>query len=126
MEQEPLAGFGETVRRRTGDGLYRRYVDSQGEIIMAAWLRACAGAEVVGSCRECGGDLMPSRPTPGHGGGTRPDYLSVCRECGKELVAACGRTIRWNGERGKKRRLPTGLVGIAKDAATGQNRDDAL
>jgi hypothetical protein len=121
VEQEGLDGIGpQPAKRRTGDTVYKRFLDTDGTILLSAWLRACNNGESVGTCRECGGDLVPDRPVGRADGGSTPDYPMVCANvpaCGKEVVAPRGRTSRWNGERAKRRPLGRGLTEIAKAAA---------
>lgn len=70
-------------------GLYR-LVHEDGAIKHAAWLRARAEHQQVGTCPRCNDYLIPAPPYE-HAG--RTDYQADCRnsECGYSLVAPGGR-----------------------------------
>lgn len=72
-------------------GLWRKVVDGH-QIDHAAWLRAIATGDFVGSCK-CGDFLTPSRPQQV---GDRTDYSATCRreECRWEINAPGGRILR--------------------------------
>lgn len=69
-------------------GLWQRFVDS-GRINHGAWLRACASAEFVGTCRQCGAFVKPHPPEDLGDG--RVDYEGVCVQCGQQMCAPGGR-----------------------------------
>lgn len=91
-------------------GLWNRYIDGD-RINHAAWLRACASHEFVGTCRQCGSHLAPEQPVENAG---RTDYTAHCiigvqripvdgdgekkafrtEGCGWEMTAAGGRILR--------------------------------
>lgn len=68
-------------------GLWAR-VRNGNQVDHAAWLRAHAARQPVGTCRVCGDDLYPQRAYE-HSG--RVDYTATCRACGAEMVAPGGR-----------------------------------
>lgn len=63
------------------------------QIDHAAWLRARAMNQPVGTCRRCGGHLIPETPKEHHG---RIDYTAACPDdkCRYEMVAPGGRVMR--------------------------------
>lgn len=73
--------------------LYKRFVDGDRNIDYHQWLRAIAEHAFVGTCRRCGDQLIPMRPTD-HGG--RTDYEAHCRrtDCGWICNAPGGRLLR--------------------------------
>lgn len=85
----------------TGDvprdaGLWSRYVHN-GQVDHAAWLRARAEGQFVGTCRQCGDYLVPDAP---HDHAGRTDYTARCRRgdaCRYELTAPGGRVLRHSG-----------------------------
>lgn len=81
-------------------GLWRRYLDGDG-INHAAWMRARACGAFVGTCRRCGGYLVPQRPDQR---ADRTDYEADCRNtrCGYVLVAPGGRVARGSTRRSGK------------------------
>lgn len=93
--QETLPGTGQPDRFDPLDHrLYRGLVDAEGVIVHAAWMRACAAGEFVGTCRRCGDYLVPSRPVEIN---QRTDYEATCRNRmtssvinGVRHVAGCG------------------------------------
>lgn len=95
----------------TKHGLWDRYVtagqDGEAWIDHAAWMRACATGEFVGTCRQCGDYLVPVRPEDVTA--TRTDYEARCRRpvevvtrdgvrtvegCGAVMTAARGLVFR--------------------------------
>lgn len=75
-------------------GLWRKLLDTDGNIDHHAWLRAHASGEFVGNCRSCGDYLVPIQPTEISG---RFDYSAYCRQtesCRYELNAPGGRVLR--------------------------------
>jgi hypothetical protein len=103
MEQESLDVGPQETKRRTGDGIYKRFLNQDGTINTAAWLRATGSHEVIGTCKIDGGDLLASRPVGRDGDTANPDYPMECQQCHREYVAPRGKTLRWAGERGKRR-----------------------
>lgn len=81
-QQETLTP--EPVFNPMDHGLWRRFVDAEGRIVEAAWLRACAAGEFVGTCRRCGDYLIPARPD--HVSGSRTDYEATCRRRSEVVV----------------------------------------
>lgn len=111
------------------NNLPSRLVDKDGIVIIHVWLQYTRSGEAIGDCRArgCNGRIYAARP---ESHGNRTDYTATCSEatgCGKEVVFPGGRTGRWleHEERGKKRKLPQGLVAIARNAAgVGQSNQD--
>jgi hypothetical protein len=102
--QETLTPFDPTA-----EGLYDRYV--RGDYIdHAAWLRACAAGELVGTCRWCGDQLAPR---PAEEVSKIWWYEADCRTCTKIYAAPGGRILKrssrhteqpaqWRTERNKR------------------------
>lgn len=83
-------------------GLWDRYVEADGyRLNEAAFNRARAAGEPIGTCRECGGHLYPMRDTwPDDTSGSSIPWLEYeCRLCGHQHAAPAGRRLdrssRW-------------------------------
>lgn len=79
-------------------GLYAEMIHG-GMIRQDRWEQAKATGEVIGSCRECGGFLVPDD----FGWEDESPILwftARCIECGKEVAAPGGRTLK-HRERGR-------------------------
>lgn len=77
-------------------GLYERFLVGKrgdGDLMLntAAWGRAVASGEHVGSCRRCGNDLV-ALPTNEHNKVTW--YTGRCLECGWEFASPGGEVLR--------------------------------
>lgn len=88
--QDTLPGTGQHMFNPMDHGLWKRFVDSDGRINHAAWLRARAEGQWVGTCRRCGDYLIPEAP---HEHDNRSDYQASCRNdgCGYVMTAPGGR-----------------------------------
>lgn len=87
-------------------GLWRSVVQSDGRIDHQKWMLAIASGQFVGTCRRCGGYLIPATPDDRAG---RRDYEASCRNpsigkairgdvqvdiaCTYTIVAVNGRTF---------------------------------
>lgn len=126
VEQPDLTGA--TPNKFHPNNLPSRLVDKDGIVVVFVWLQYNRSGESIGDCRGCGGGMLVAERPESHG--NRTDYTATCggpTGCGKEVVFPGGRTGRWlpTEQRGKKRRLPQGMVGIAKNAAgVGQSSED--
>lgn len=104
-QQETLPGAGDDTPVNALDhGLWGRFVDADGLIIDAAWMRACAAGEFVGTCRQCGDYLLPVRPADVNA--NRRDYEAHCRRGaqihvvdGVRVTEGCGWTCDAPGGR---------------------------
>ena len=81
-------------------GLWVRYL-TDGRINHAAWLRARASGEFVGTCRACGAFLVPGAPEDRGGG--RVDYQADCRSCPYVMCAPGGRVARGSTRKSERR-----------------------
>lgn len=96
-EQETLfggepRGEGRPPFNPADHGLWARYVDGDGSVNHAAWLRARATREHVGTCRECGNPLRPEAPYDAGGG--RTAYEATCVSCARPVLAPAGKVRR--------------------------------
>lgn len=125
-DQETLPGVApnaQTAHAPTFDalqhGLWARVKDVDGTVNEAAWLRAYAMHEFVGTCRICGSYLVPLRPEQI---GNRKDFEAHCIHwptivatvdgvravtgCGWALNAPggrrCERSSRWSEQPSRK------------------------
>ncbi len=89
-DQETLDGLGHTLFDPMQHGLWRRYHDADGRINEAAWLRAIASHEFVGTCRQCGAYLTPQRPEEVAG---RKDFEAHCQRSPTGFSIVDGRLV---------------------------------
>lgn len=88
-------------------GLWKRYTDGN-NINHAAWLRAHAESDFVGTCRSCGGHLAPRQP---HQVDKNTWYEAACVSCHKTIAAPArphergGRLLRHSS---RHHEMPTG------------------
>lgn len=87
--QDALPGTPAPMFNPMDHRLWKRFIDD-GLINHAAWLRARAENQFVGTCRRCGDYLIPERPDE-HA--ERTDYQATCRSkaCGYVMTAPGGR-----------------------------------
>ncbi len=99
------------LRSPDHEHLYRTVVDRSGYWInQAAWMRARAAREYVGTCRQCGdGHLVPDPTPPAHhsaGDESHLEWLSAtCERCGHEVALPAGKVLKSSSSR---RRSPAG------------------
>jgi hypothetical protein len=75
-------------------GIYKRFLDEDGNILSTAWNRAVEGGEHVATCRNCGFHML-AVPTTTNGRITW--YGARCvnvDQCGKEIGAPNGEALR--------------------------------
>jgi len=71
-----------------------------GAIRRDKWARAIATGEVIGTCRVCGGFLVPN--DPGWPEASTIDwYIASCLDCGHEVAAPGGRILMKRGSYGR-------------------------
>ena len=77
----------------TKHGLYRRFLNDDGDLRSTTWNAAVEGGEHVGTCRRCGFYLL-GRPT--HQAGPIVWYGAYCTNpgCGWEMAAPNGEILR--------------------------------
>lgn len=103
----------------TPNGIPRRLLDGEGNVIPHVWNAVVASGNPIGTCRHCGHDLVaePARRISA----TRTDYEAVCTlpdrtkdsglvGCGYSVVFPNGRTGRWDEAqlRGRRRTVVRG------------------
>lgn len=84
-------------------GLWQSVAHS-GQIKTGAWGDAAAAGGVIGTCRSCGGYLVPDDPYR-YGDTPLEWYIARCLECGHECAAPGGRVLHKSGrasERGTR------------------------
>lgn len=88
-EQETLHN-GDPVWKPELHGIWRRYIDAKDAFLdQGAINRARSQGEVVGSCRDCGGDLMVMPTQDPMKSGSHCDWTDFrCQQCGKETASA--------------------------------------
>lgn len=75
-------------------GLWATVVGPTGFIKSEAWARAAECGEPVGTCRACGGYVVPDTP-PAHADDARVIWYVVrCVSCGHEAASPGGRILR--------------------------------
>ena len=90
-EQETLHN-GAPVWKPETHGIWKRFIE-RGEVgnpylDQGAINKARSGGEVVGDCRDCGGDLMVLPTQDPMTSGSHVDWTDfICRGCGKETAA---------------------------------------
>jgi hypothetical protein len=99
-EQEDLLSTTKTeAPRRTFNplehGIYRRFVDEGGRIKDAVWRNARGVGEAIGTCRNCGSDIVAGAVDEVNEG--RTDYRGGCLTCGREFCAPGGKTLTRSG-----------------------------
>ncbi len=77
-------------------GLWQSVV-AGGEIKRDAWRNAAASGEIVGTCRNCGGYVVPDDPSE-YNDIPLQWYVARCLECGGEVAAPGGRVGRNRGK----------------------------
>lgn len=100
MSQDVLPGVGQPdASNPRNHGLYRRFLDGNGNIEHGQWLRACAEGQPVGTCRRCGSTLIPRRPDQIND--KRTDYEADCHNeaCARVFNAPGGRVKRPDSRR---------------------------
>jgi hypothetical protein len=98
-EQEPLIADADVGRPFDPfeHHIWPRYIADGGLYLNTlAWNRARADRSYVGTCRMCGGYLIPE---PSDAYPESPDtaivwYGAVCRACGREFVAPDGKVLQ--------------------------------
>lgn len=110
MDQEQ-PGATALLRSPEHEGLYRSLIDRLGYWVnQAAWMRARAAGEYVGTCRSCGnGHLKPDPTPPAHhtaGDQSHVEWLgATCEACGHEFALPAGKILKRSSSH---RRIPSG------------------
>lgn len=81
------------------EGLYDRYVDADHTVNHAAWLRAHAAGDSVGTCRIDGGPLQPLQPYEQHG---KHWYEAECASCHHTYLAPRGQVLRRSSRKSER------------------------
>lgn len=95
-EQETLHN-GQPVWKPEVHGLWRRFVDGDDGFYLdqGAINKARSEGQVVGSCRDCGGDLIVGPTQDPATSGSHVEWTDiVCHACGKERAAPNLRRLR--------------------------------
>jgi hypothetical protein len=97
------------VKSPRSEGLYKAIIDRSGYWVSdAAWLRARAAREVIGTCRQCGEGYLMANPSPPehHLVGDESKlswYEATCQTCGHEVALPNGKVLR---ESSRNREIP--------------------
>jgi hypothetical protein len=79
-----------------GCGLWSAVV-TDGAVNRAAWARAAAAGDIVGTCRRCGDYVTPD-PPPAYGDEQPVEWFIVrCLACGHEAASPGGRLVTLSG-----------------------------
>lgn len=62
-----------------------------------AWANAAASGDIVGTCRACGGYVVPDTPPTYGEEQTVEWFLARCLSCGHEIASPGGRLSRRSG-----------------------------
>lgn len=106
-EQETLHN-GDPAWKPEAHGIWRRFIDGDDGYTLdqAAINRARSGLEVVGSCRDCGGDLIVEPTQDPLASGSHVGWTDIlCQQCGKQVAAPNGKRLHRSSQHGK---MPSG------------------
>lgn len=99
------------IKSARHEGLYKTIIDRSGYWVNdAAWLRARAADEVIGTCRQCGEGYLTPDPTPPVNHETGEElklswYSATCQTCGHEVALPNGKVLR---DSSRNREIPGG------------------